>query len=124
MFEIIPVLEVESACNWCEPQQAYEASVWWGEVLLVFFTTDEKRLAPDALNEAACEVLRQLTMALEPDSDTIIEPDALAKQIGYANCNSILCHWADFRPAVALVYRNKVVIPVENPAAPEGSERG
>lgn len=109
VVEIIPVLPVQEPCNWCEPQQCYTAGVWWGECLLSFYTTDPTRLEPDALNQAACDVLREVTKALLPESDTIIAADTLIKSMA---AHELCCFWADFRPAVALAYPNRVVIPL------------
>ena len=111
MLEIIPVLPVEEPCVWCEPQKCYTASVWWGDCLLSFYTTDPTRLAPNALNDAACEVLRQLTMAVEPESETIIDPKRMWDLIGNAGC--FPCYWEDFRPAVLMGYSSSCCIPIE-----------
>lgn len=108
-FEIIPVLPVNEPCFWCEPQSCYEASVWWGEVLLLFYSTDQSRLAPEPLNQEACAILKLLTEAITPERDDVIDPVSLRKAMN----NTILCcFWEDFRPAVAMAYKNKCVIPV------------
>lgn len=110
MFAIIPVLEVNHPCTWCEPQNCYEASVWWGEVLLQFYTTDANRLEPNRLNDEACKILQELTKAIRPESETVIEPDDLREAMQHT---ILCCFWEDFRPPVSLAYRNKVVIPAE-----------
>lgn len=112
MFAIIPVLKVNNPCEWCEPQKCYEASVWWGEVLLVFYTTDPSRLEPNRLNEEACKILQELTKALKPESETVIEPEDLQESM---RSTILCCFWADFVPAVAMAYGNKVTIPVDVP---------
>lgn len=109
MIGLIPVLKVNEPCHWCEPQKCYEASVWWGEVLMVFYTTDATRLEPERLNAEACRVLQEVTKGLRPDSDTVLDPDELLKEMG--NHTILCCFWDDFQPAVALAYQNKCVIP-------------
>lgn len=109
MFQVIPVLEVEEACQWCRYQDCYTASVWWGDCLLSFYTKDASRLEPDKLNEIACDVLQRLTMALRPGQETVIDGAELWKAIGNAGC--LPCFWADWRPPVVIAYSSFVCIP-------------
>lgn len=109
MTEIIPMLPVEETCNWCEPQECYTASVWWGRCLLSFYTKDAARLAPDLLNESACEVLREITKALRPGNLDIIDPEELWNTIGQCGC--LPCYWQDYRPPVLMGYGSSVGIP-------------
>ena len=113
MLEIIPVLPVNEPCSWCEPQQCFTADLWWGEVLMCFYSKDAARLEPSALNDEACMVLKQLTMAITPESDEVISPEALRKELG-RGLPILCCYWADFKPAVSLAQPNQCCIPVED----------
>jgi hypothetical protein len=116
IVEIIPILPVNEPCQWCEPQKCYTASVWWGSVLLDFYTLDPKRLEPEALNREACEILRKVTSAIDPDSKEIIDPEKLDKALGWRSCGRLACYWSDFAPAVLMCSPSKCCIPT--PEAP------
>lgn len=110
MFEIIPMLPVNEACHWCEPQECYTASVWWGDCLLCFYTKEASRLESEALNQVACDILKYVTQCIEPESSEVIDPHKLWKTI--RQCGTLPCYWADFRPPVMLGYSTSVCIPV------------
>ena len=116
MFTVIPVLPVNEPCHWCDGQQCYTASVWWGPCLLAFYTTDETRLEPNKLNDAACEVLIELTKAIKPGSDLVIDGEEMWGAIG--NCGCLTCHWPDYVPPVLIARTSWVCIPLE----PSGEE--
>jgi hypothetical protein len=97
MLEIVPVLPVEKSCQWCAPQKCFTASVWWGDVLLSFYTPHAYRLQPEALNDAACNVLREVTKAIQPGAETIISSEELHEAVGSPFI--LGCHWEDFTPA-------------------------
>lgn len=118
---IIPVLQVNEPCHWCEPLGCHEASIWWGEVLLVFYTTDATRLEAERLNAEACKILQEVTKGVLPDSETVIEPDALLKAMGGQTI--LCCFWDDFEPAVAIVHRNRVRISATKEKCPECGSR-
>jgi hypothetical protein len=122
MFQIIPVLQVEKACHWCEPQKCYTASLWWGDCLLLFYTKDAARLEPDFLNELACDILQEITKAIKPGADTVIDSQELWKAIGQCGC--LPCYWDDWRPPVMLGYSSSVRIPLSKLPLREGMGNG
>lgn len=102
-FEIIPVLEVNEPCQWCEPQECYTASVWWGELLLDFYSKDPARLEPERLNQTACGLLKEMTRAVDPESKEVIDGQRIIDAIGTTILRS---WWPDFRPACSTFDRS------------------
>jgi hypothetical protein len=111
MIQLIPVLPAAKTCEWCFHQQCYIASLWYGDVLLTFYSKDAARLEPDALNATACEILQKLTQALRPGQETVIESGDLWTAIGNAGC--LPCYWADYAPPVLIAHSSSVRIPTE-----------
>lgn len=99
MFEIIPKLEVNDPCEWCEPQECYTASLWWGELLLDFYSKDQARLEPERLNQTACDMLKRLSRAIDPESDEVVSGDQIIKRVG---TTIFRAWWPDFRPACSM----------------------
>ena len=104
----LPALKVEQSVYYSEPQECYSASVWWGEILLDFYSPEECRLESERLQEEASTILRLITEKFRPGSEEIITPEELFKAI---RTTTICCYWFDFTPAVSMAYVNSIVIP-------------
>lgn len=96
VFEIIPLLPVNEPCTWCDEQQCYIASVWYGDVLLEFFSRRANDLRPSNMNREACGMLRAFTKGIMPDAEYVVTPNELFELVDGA---TIAMYWIDFRPA-------------------------
>lgn len=108
------MFEISELCTYCEPQKCYVASLWYGDVMLSFYSKEESRLEIGKLKKAAQSVLWAITGDLNCAATELVEPRPLWLAVGNAGC--LTCYWADFRPAVAMCGSN-VCIPLEKEIA-------
>lgn len=107
------MFEVSEPSEYCKAQMCYTASLWYGDVLLSFYSKDATRLILQDLKKEAEAVLWAITRDLNCAATELIEPEPLWRAVGNAGC--LTCYWADFRPAVAMCGSN-VCIPLKKEA--------
>lgn len=106
MLEIVPVLPVNDETKWCDPQECWTRSLWFGDLLLEFHAKDKERLSPENAQSVGIEVLRQLAAALGLD-----DVNAVPKAVGGPTGDYVvwIC-WDDYISPACSMSRNRVVI--------------
>lgn len=107
------MFEVCEPSGYCKPQMCYAASLWYGDVLMSFYSVDESRLEIANLNKEAEAVLWAITRDLNGDATELIKPEPLWRLVGNAGC--LCCYWADWNPPVSIC-GSSVCIPLNKEA--------